>query len=104
MDTAALPISGVDDPTLTPAMVRAALERAERICESQTAMAARIGVTQSAAAHWKLKGVVPMKRALQIEALTKGAVRKEQLCPDFLQSSPGEGLPLQQPLPLESGP
>src|SRR5260370_6435886 len=45
-------------------------------------LARLLGTTQSAVSQWKKKGRVPLRRALQIEALTGGQVTKEELRPD----------------------
>ncbi len=50
---------------------------------SQTLMAEKLGLRSSMAiSQWKKRGV-PIKRAIQIEELTKGAITRQQLCPDF---------------------
>lgn len=45
--------------------------------------ARRLGVSHAAVWSWRRLGVVPPKRAVQIENLTGGAVRREQLNPIF---------------------
>ena len=45
-------------------------------------LARLLGVTPSAVSQWKIKQRVPLRRALQIEALTGGRVTKEELRPD----------------------
>jgi DNA-binding transcriptional regulator YdaS (Cro superfamily) len=45
-------------------------------------LARLLGVTASAISQWKCEERVPLKRALQIEALTGGQVTKEELRPD----------------------
>jgi DNA-binding transcriptional regulator YdaS (Cro superfamily) len=45
-------------------------------------LARLLGISQSAVSQWKKKGSVPLRRALQIEALTGGQVTKEELRPD----------------------
>jgi DNA-binding transcriptional regulator YdaS (Cro superfamily) len=45
-------------------------------------LARLLDTTQSAVSQWKKKGRVPLRRALQIEALTGGQVTKEELRPD----------------------
>src|SRR6266481_4347939 len=45
-------------------------------------LARLLGVTASAISQWKNQERVPLKRALQIEALTAGQVTKEELRPD----------------------
>jgi DNA-binding transcriptional regulator YdaS (Cro superfamily) len=45
-------------------------------------LARLMGITPSAVSQWKRKGSVPLRRALQIEALTGGQVTKEELRPD----------------------
>ena len=38
-------------------------------------MAGKLGVTVGAISQWKVKGIIPDGRALQIEELTKGRLR-----------------------------
>jgi len=45
-------------------------------------LARLLGITPSAISQWKIKNRVPLRRALQIEALTGGQVTKEELRPD----------------------
>jgi len=45
-------------------------------------LARLLGITPSAVSQWKIKNRVPLRRALQIEALTGGQVTKEELRPD----------------------
>src|SRR6266403_3216996 len=47
-----------------------------------TDLARLLGISQSAVSQWKIKQRVPLRRALQIEALTGGQVTKEELRPD----------------------
>lgn len=55
-----------------------------RLFGTQTALAERIGVGQNAVSYWltSLKPVPP-KRAVQIEAVTNGAVTRKELRPDL---------------------
>ncbi|MBL4891485.1 MAG: helix-turn-helix domain-containing protein [Rhizobiaceae bacterium] len=38
-------------------------------------MASKLGVTVGAISHWKVKGLIPADRAIQIEEITKGKLR-----------------------------
>lgn len=59
------------------------LERAARVVGSQVALAAALGVTKAAVGQWKDPGRrVPAEHCPQIERLTAGAVRCEELRPD----------------------
>lgn len=57
---------------------------------SQAALARALGITPMAVSHWKSRGV-PLRQAFLIERMTEGAVRAQELCPEWLnESSPGE--------------
>jgi DNA-binding transcriptional regulator YdaS (Cro superfamily) len=59
------------------------LDNAVEIVGSQAALAAALGVTKSAVNQWKDPGRrVPAEKCPDIERLTKGAVRCEDLRPD----------------------
>jgi DNA-binding transcriptional regulator YdaS (Cro superfamily) len=66
------------DTELTP------LERAIAICEGQTAMAKRLGVTQGTIWQW-LNGrrPIPPARAAEIEFVCDGKVTARELLPNF---------------------
>jgi DNA-binding transcriptional regulator YdaS (Cro superfamily) len=56
---------------------------AEIVGGSQATLAAALGVTKSAVNQWKTEGrQVPAEHCPEIERLTEGAVRCEQLRPD----------------------
>jgi len=38
-------------------------------------MAGKLGVTVGAISHWKVSGIIPADRAIQIEEITKGKLR-----------------------------
>lgn len=60
------------------------VKKAIEIFGTQTALADRIGVTQGAVSYWLAGGkLVPPKRAVQIEAVTNGAVTRKELRPDL---------------------
>lgn len=59
------------------------IEKAAAILGSQRALASALGVTKAAVWQWKHDGRrVPAEHCPQIERLTEGAVRCEQLRPD----------------------
>jgi DNA-binding transcriptional regulator YdaS (Cro superfamily) len=60
------------------------IERAARILGSERELAKRLGVTKGAVNQWKLEGRrVPADHCPEIEYLTQGRVRCEQLRPDI---------------------
>lgn len=61
-----------------------AAKEASRLLGSQAEMARRLRVTAPTVNQWcSGERAVPVKRALQIEALTDGAVNRADLCPSF---------------------
>ncbi|UVM65062.1 helix-turn-helix domain-containing protein [Pseudomonas sp. B21-009] len=61
-----------------------AAKEASRLLGSQAEMARRLNVTAPTVNQWcSGERAVPAKRALQIEALTNGAVGRSDLCPSF---------------------
>lgn len=58
-----------------------ALNKAIGLVGSQAKLAEALGVEPMAVSHWKNRGV-PLKRAIQIEELTGGAVTMRELCPE----------------------
>lgn len=61
-----------------------AAKEAARLLGSQAEMARRLRVTAPTVNQWcSGERSVPAKRALQIEALTEGAVKRSDLCPGF---------------------
>jgi len=61
-----------------------AVKEASRLVGSQRELAKRIGVMPPTVNQWCMgERPVPPRRAVQIEAATAGAVRRESLCPDF---------------------
>lgn len=61
-----------------------AAKEASRLLGSQAEMARRLNVTAPTVNQWcSGDRAVPARRALQIEALTKGAVDRAALCPSF---------------------
>lgn len=44
-------------------------------------LAKRLGISRQAIATWKARGV-PLVRGFQIERMTEGLVKMEQLCPE----------------------
>lgn len=61
-----------------------AIRRAIDMFGTQTALAARIGVGQNVISYWLHEcKQVPPKRAVQLEAVTNGAVTRKELRPDL---------------------
>jgi DNA-binding transcriptional regulator YdaS (Cro superfamily) len=61
-----------------------AAKKASRLLGSQAEMARRLRVTAPTVNQWcSGERSVPPKRALEIEALTEGAVNRADLCPAF---------------------
>lgn len=58
------------------------LDRAIEAAGSATALAARLGLTQSAVSNWKLRGRVPPEWCLKIETALGAAVTRYELRPD----------------------
>lgn len=68
-----------------------AAKEASRVLGSQAELARRLNVAAPTVNQWcSGERSVPAKRALQIEALTNGAVGRADLCPSFpwTQASP----------------
>ncbi|ARQ75213.1 transcriptional regulator [Pseudomonas fragi] len=66
---------------MTPAQ---AAREAARIVGSQTDLAKRLAVSAPTVSQWcSGDRPIPPPRALQIEALTKGQVKRGDLCPSF---------------------
>lgn len=60
-----------------------ALELAISITGSMQALADHLGITKGAVSQWKLPGRrIPIKHCRDIEVLTEGKVRREDLRPD----------------------
>lgn len=51
--------------------------------------ARRLGVEPMTVSQWAKRGI-PLKRAIQIEKITGGAITKEQLCPDDFDLAPAD--------------
>ncbi|MBF8729746.1 helix-turn-helix domain-containing protein [Pseudomonas guariconensis] len=61
-----------------------AAKEASRVLGSQAELARRLNVAAPTVNQWcSGERAVPPKRALQIEALTDGAVSRSDLCPSF---------------------
>jgi DNA-binding transcriptional regulator YdaS (Cro superfamily) len=61
-----------------------AAKEASRLLGSQAEMARLLRVTAPTVNQWcSGERAVPAKRALQIEALTQGQIKKSDLCPSF---------------------
>lgn len=59
-----------------------ALSKAIDAAKGVGALAAAIGVAQTAVSNWKARGTVPSEQCPAIERATKGAVTVEELRPD----------------------
>ncbi|AIC11315.1 helix-turn-helix domain-containing protein [Xylella fastidiosa] len=55
---------------------------------SVSALAASLGVRQSAISNWRARGRVPAERCIDIERVTNGAVICRELRPDVFGASP----------------
>lgn len=74
-----------------------AAKEASRVLGSQAELARRLNVAAPTVNQWcSGERTVPAKRALQIEALTNGAVNRADLCPSFpwsqIDSNPAHAL------------
>ncbi len=66
---------------------------------SVNALAASLGVRQSAISNWRARGRVPAERCIVIERVTNGAVSRYQLRPDIFGTPPqitGRRCPMQR--------
>lgn len=61
-------------------MTNSALEKAIAHFGNQSALAAALEITREAVSQWK---EVPVKRAIEIERLTKGKIKRHELRPDI---------------------
>lgn len=52
--------------------------------KSCSALARRLDVSKQALSKWRVSGLVPAHRALQMELMTEGVVGWKQLCPDIV--------------------
>jgi DNA-binding transcriptional regulator YdaS (Cro superfamily) len=64
-----------------------ALQKAIELLGSQVALAKALGVTPMAVSQWKDRGI-PAERCPDIERVTNGAVRREDLRPDLFEKRP----------------
>lgn len=74
-----------------------AAKEASRLLGSQAEMARLLQVTAPTVNQWcSGERAVPAKRALQIEALTEGQIKKADLCPSFpwaqISTAPSQSL------------
>lgn len=61
-----------------------AMEEAVRIVGGQSSLASKLGVSAPTVNQWcSGSRPVPAERALQIEELTAGSIRRDVLCPSF---------------------
>lgn len=52
--------------------------------KSCSALARRLDVSKQALSKWRVTGLVPAHRALQMELISNGAVSWKDLCPDIV--------------------
>lgn len=66
--------------------VKSAIDEVIRATQikSCSALARRLDVSKQALSKWRVTGLVPAHRALQLELMTDGAVSWKQLCPDIV--------------------
>ena len=57
------------------------MEKVIKYFGSQKQLANLLGVTQMAISQWKKRGI-PIKRCVQIEQLSKGAIKREEIWSD----------------------
>jgi DNA-binding transcriptional regulator YdaS (Cro superfamily) len=76
------------------------LKRAIEKCGGVSALAARLGTTQSAVSNWLLRESLPPERVLPIEQATGGQVTRHELRPDLY---PREAMPTAQPAEKQLG-
>ena len=50
---------------------------------SECALAQRLGVSRQALHRWKRNGKIPIKRAAELEEISAGQVRREEIRPDI---------------------
>ncbi|MGY4697613.1 helix-turn-helix domain-containing protein [Xylella fastidiosa subsp. sandyi] len=60
---------------------------------SVSALAASLGVRQSAISNWRARGRVPAERCIDIERVTNGAVICRELRPDVFGAAPTDHRP-----------
>ncbi|ALR08233.2 helix-turn-helix domain-containing protein [Xylella fastidiosa] len=60
---------------------------------SVSALAASLGVRQSAISNWRARGRVPAERCIDIERVTNGAVSCRELRPDVFGACPTDHVP-----------
>lgn len=52
--------------------------------KSCSALARRLDVSKQALSKWRVSGLVPAHRALQMELISQGEVSWKELCPDIV--------------------
>lgn len=67
-----------------------AIVEAIKIMGGTSALARALDLTPSSVSIWLRGGTVAAHRAIQIEHVTKGAVKKEQLRPDIFSGEAGK--------------
>jgi DNA-binding transcriptional regulator YdaS (Cro superfamily) len=60
-----------------------AIERAVEVCNGQTGLARKLGITPQAVQQWVAAGAPPARRVIAIEIATGGMVTRYQLAPDL---------------------
>ena len=66
--------------------VKAAIDKVVTVSgiKNCNALARRLDVSKQALSKWRMTGIVPAHRALQMELITDGAVSWKELCPDIV--------------------
>ena len=66
--------------------VKAAIDKVVTVSgiKNCNALARRLDVSKQALSKWRMTGLVPAHRALQMELITEGAVSWKELCPDIV--------------------
>ena len=52
--------------------------------KNDSALAKELNVTKQALSRWRISGIVPAQRALEMDLLTRGRVSWRQLCPKIV--------------------
>lgn len=53
--------------------------------KNDSSLARTLDVTKQALSKWRVSGIIPAHRALQMELLTAGKVNWRELCPDIVE-------------------
>jgi len=55
------------------------------VSKNDSSLARTLDVTKQALSKWRVSGLIPAHRALQMELLTAGKVSWRELCPDIVE-------------------